>query len=117
MSNATWLTYCDCHPNLYIAARNCLANVSARQFWSISEFYPDLVKEDRAFSLLHQEFPQILVLCFPWYLLSKKIGVTEKIWEKAGATLLRDLTEKSVNFSAVATSDIRRLLLFGEEDQ
>ena len=25
----------------------------------------DPYKEDRAFSLLHQELPQILVLCFP----------------------------------------------------
>ena len=30
--------------------------------------------------------------------LEKKIGVTGKIWEKAGVKLLRDLTEKSVNF-------------------
>ena len=49
--------------------------------------------------------------------LEKRIGVTEKIWEKAGVKLLRDLTEKSVNFSTLATSNIRRLLLFGEEDQ
>ena len=30
--------------------------------------------------------------------LEKKIGVTRKIWEKAEFKLLRDLTEKSVNF-------------------
>ena len=47
----------------------------------------------------------------------KKIGVTGKIWEKAGVKLLRDLTEKSVNFSTLATSNIRLLLVFGEEDQ
>ena len=29
--------------------------------------------------------------------LEKKVGVTRKIWEKAGVKLLRDLTEKSVN--------------------
>ena len=29
------------------------------------------IKDDRAFGLLHQELPQILVLCFPQYLLSK----------------------------------------------
>ena len=47
-----------------------------------------------------------------------KIGVTGKIWEKAGGVkLLRDLTEKSVNFSTLATSNIRLLLVFGEEDQ
>ena len=70
--------------------------------------------------LLHKELPQILVLCFPEYLLSKfwkKIGVTGKIWEKAGVKLLRDLTEKSVNFSTLATFNIRLLLVFGEEDQ
>ena len=47
----------------------------------------------------------------------KKIGVTGKILEKAGVKLLRDLTEKSVNFSTLATSNIRLLLVFGEEDQ
>ena len=49
--------------------------------------------------------------------LEKRIGVTGKIWEKAGVKLLRDLTEKSVNFSTLATSSIRLLLVFGEEDQ
>ena len=49
--------------------------------------------------------------------LGKKIGLTGKIWEKAGVKLLRDLTEKSVNFSTLATSNIRLLLVFGEEDQ
>ena len=47
----------------------------------------------------------------------KKIAVTRKIWEKAGVKFLRDLTEKSVNFSTLATSNIRLLLVFGEEDQ
>ena len=42
--------------------------------------------------------------------LEKEIGVMEKIWEKAGVKLLRDLTEKSVNFSTLATSNIRLLL-------
>ena len=49
--------------------------------------------------------------------LEKKIRVTGKIWEKAGVKLLRHLTEKSVNFSTLATSNIRLLLVFGEEDQ
>ena len=49
--------------------------------------------------------------------LEKKVGVTVKIWEKAEGKLLRDLTEKSVNFSTLATSNIRLLLVFGEEDQ
>ena len=31
--------------------------------------------------------------------------------------LLSDLTEKSANFSTLATSNIRLLLFFGEEDQ
>ena len=45
-------------------------------------------------------------------ILKKKIGVTGKIWEKAGVKLLRDLVEKSVNFSTLATSNIRLLLVF-----
>ena len=51
--------------------------------------------------------------------LENKIGVTSKIWEKAGLKLLMDLTENSVNFSTFATSNIRLLLFFffGEEDQ
>ena len=40
----------------------------------------------------------------------KKIGVTRKICEKAGIKLLRDVTEKSVHFSTLATSNIRLLL-------
>ena len=49
----------------------------------------------------------------------KKIGVTAKILEtgEAGVKLLRDLTKKSVNFSTLATSNIRLLLVFGDEDQ
>ena len=50
-------------------------------------------------------------------ILKKKFGVTGKIWEKAGVKLLRDLTEKSVNFSTLATSRIKLLLVFAEEDQ
>ena len=49
--------------------------------------------------------------------LEKEIGVTGRIWEKAGVKLLRDLTEKCVNFSTLATFNIRLLLVFGEEDQ
>ena len=49
--------------------------------------------------------------------LERKIGITGKIWEKAGIKLLRDLTEKSIIFSTSATSNIRLLLVFGEEDQ
>ena len=49
--------------------------------------------------------------------LEKKIGVTGKIWEEAGVKLLRDLTEKSINFSTLATFNIRLLLVLGEEDQ
>ena len=40
-----------------------------------------------------------------------------KIEKKAGVNLLRDLTEKSVNFRALTTFDIRRLVFFGEEDE
>ena len=49
--------------------------------------------------------------------LENKIGVTGKTWEKTGVKCLRDLIEKSVNFSTLATSNIRLLLVFGEEDQ
>ena len=45
---------------------------------------------------------------------------TGKIWEKAGGgggKLLRDLAEKGVNFSTLATANVRLLLFFGEEDQ
>ena len=77
-------------------------------------------KDNRAFSLLHQELPQIFGIMLPLVpvvKILKKIGVTGKIWEKAGVKLLRDLTEKSVNFSTLATSNIKLLLVFGEEDQ
>ena len=40
-----------------------------------------------------------------------------KIWEKAEVKLLRDLTERSVNFSTLATFNIRLLRVFGEQDQ
>ena len=56
-------------------------------------------------------------LCTCCQNLEKKIGVTGKIWEKVGVKLLRDLAEKSVNFSTLTTSNIRLLLSFGEEDQ
>ena len=57
-----------------------------------------------------------------WYYASlstccQKIVVTGKIWEKVGVKLLRDLTEKSVNFSSLGTPNIKVLLFFGEEDQ
>ena len=42
----------------------------------------------------------------------KKIGVTGKIWEKAGIQVLRDLTEKSFNFSTLATCNIRLFAVF-----
>ena len=48
--------------------------------------------------------------------LEKQLEVTRKIWEKMVAKLLRDPTEKSVDFSTLATSNIRLLLVFGEED-
>ena len=40
-----------------------------------------------------------MLLSVPVVKILKKIAVTGKIWEKAGDKLLRDLTEKSVNFS------------------
>ena len=47
----------------------------------------------------------------------KKIGITKKIWKKEGVKVLRDLSVKSVNVSALATSDIKISLLFGEVDK
>ena len=49
--------------------------------------------------------------------LEKEIGVTEKISKKVGVKLLRDLTEKSINFSILAACNIKLLIFFGEEDQ
>ena len=49
-------------------------------------------------------------------ILKKNRGHREKLEESGGQTL-RDLKEKNVNFITLATSSIRLLLLFGEEDQ
>ena len=46
----------------------------------------------------------------------KNWGHRENLGESRGETF-KDLTEKSVNFSTLATSNIRLLLVFGEEDQ
>ena len=62
-------------------------------------------------------FGIILPLVSVVKILKKRIGVTGKIWEKARVKLLRDLTEKSVDFSTLATFNIRLLLVFGEQDQ
>ena len=59
----------------------------------------------------------IMLPLVPVVKILKKIGATGKIWEKTGVKRSRDLTEKSVNFSTLATSNIRPLLVFGEEDQ
>ena len=48
--------------------------------------------------------------------LKKSWGHQENLG-KVGVKLLTGLTEKSVNFSTSATSNIRLLLVFGEEDQ
>ena len=58
-----------------------------------------------------------MLLLVPVVKILKKNWVTGKIWEEAGVKLLRDLTDKSVNFSTLATSNIRLPLVFGEEDQ
>ena len=77
------------------------------------------LKDDHAFSLLHQEIPQIL----DYASLSTCCQNCEKNWGhqenlgETGVKILRDLTEKSVSFSTLATSNIRLLLFFGEEDQ
>ena len=48
--------------------------------------------------------------------LEKNWGHRENLGE-SGVKLLRDLTERSVNFSTLATFNIKLLLVFGEEDQ
>ena len=64
------------------------------------------LKDDRVFSgTLHQDFS-----------LGKDLGSPEKFGRKQ-VKLLRDLTEKSVNFSTLATCNIRLVLVLGEEDQ
>ena len=47
--------------------------------------------------------------------LELKLGSRGKLWEKAEVKLLRDLTEKSVNFSTLATSNIRFLLFLAKK--
>ena len=37
----------------------------AEEVISKPQYAEEFIKDDRAFSLLHQELPQILVLCFP----------------------------------------------------
>ena len=59
----------------------------------------------------------IMLPLVPVVKILKKIGLMGEIWEKAGVKLFRDLTEKSVNFSTLATFNIRLLLVFGEQDQ
>ena len=48
--------------------------------------------------------------------LEKNWGHWKNLGE-AGAYVLKDLIEKSVNFSTLATSNIRLLRVFGEVDQ
>ena len=48
--------------------------------------------------------------------LEKKLGSPGKFGRKRGS-VLRDLTEESANFSALATSDIKLSLCFAEVDQ
>ena len=78
------------------------------------------VKDHHAFQSLTSGFNSdfgIMPPLVPAVKILKKIGATGKIWEKAGVKRFRDLTEKSINFSTLATSNIRLLLAFGEEDQ
>ena len=50
-------------------------------------------------------------------ILQKKIRVTEKICEKAGVKVLRELTEKSVTCNALTTSNIKLSVFFREADR
>ena len=54
-------------------------------------------KDDRAFSLLYQELPQILVLCFPstcCQILKKNWGHRENLGESGGQTFKGSDREK-----------------------
>ena len=57
-----------------------------------------IIKDDRAFSLLHQELPQILVLCFPLVpvvkILKKNWGQRENLGESGGQTFKGSDREK-----------------------
>ena len=37
-----WLEFCSGHPKMHVA-QACLVNVSPSKFWSLADFYPDLV--------------------------------------------------------------------------
>ena len=41
-----WLEFCSGHPNMHVA-QACLENVSPSKFWSLADFYPDLVSRLR----------------------------------------------------------------------
>ena len=67
------------------------------------------IRNSLRFSIMLPSVPVVKIL-------KKKMGFTGKIWEKARVKLLKDLTEKSVNFSTLATLNIRLLLVFDEQD-
>ena len=67
------------------------------------------IKTPLRFSIMHPLVPVVKILT--------KTGVAKKIWEKAEVKVLRDLTQKSVNFSALANSNIKLSLFPGEVDQ
>ena len=50
-------------------------------------------------------------------ILKKNFGSPRKFGRKRGVKVLRDLTVKSAHFSALATSDIKISLFFGEVDK
>ena len=91
--------------------------LSALCLINASKSFKGFFKDNRAFGLLLWNSLRL------WYYASistccqnlEKNGATEKIFKRV--KLLRDLTEKSVNFSTLATSSIRLLLVFGEGDQ
>ena len=55
----------------------------------------------------------IMLLLVPVVKIFEKNWVHRKNLGESGIKLLRDLTEESVNFSTLATSNIRLLLFFG----
>ena len=78
----------------------CFISVSIqlkRRYRKLKSWH-EVFKDDRAFSLLDQELPQILILCFPKYLLSKSWkenwGHPENLGQSGGQTFKGSDREK-----------------------
>ena len=63
LESRLWLKFCSGHPNMHVA-QACSENISPSKFWSLADFYPDLV------SRLHTQVRLMGNLCLnggiPW---------------------------------------------------